>query len=162
MVKTSKIILLLFLFIALIIFAVFKNKKSLKEAVKLEERSYPVFSCKPQYKVCKVSLDKFNLEVELDKNIYYLRPFNVTIRTEEKESKEIKSIQINFKMKGMNMGVNRFNLLNINAAEKISAWKGNTLLPVCITERRDWFSEIEILTRKEKYIFSFPIDVRKN
>ena len=61
-------------------------------------------------------------------------------------------------MNNMNMGVNRFLLKRDNK----SIWKGKALLPICVTGRADWLSEIEILTTKNKYIISIPILVKKS
>lgn len=120
-----------------------------------------VGNCNVQQKICKVELEKFNIEISMDKNIYYLKKFNVDIWVESKENTNIESIQIDFKMKNMNMGVNHFILNKMKSENKKQKWQGNVLLPVCVTGRADWFSELAVITKQNKYILEFPILVKK-
>lgn len=111
--------------------------------------------------VCLVNSDEFNIKILFDKNIYYLKPFEVIILTKSKVDIEIKSIQIDFKMKGMNMGVNRFKLSNVNSENNNLKWVGKALLPICVTGRADWFAELEVVTKLNKYIYSVPVLVKQ-
>lgn len=120
-----------------------------------------VGNCNVQQKKCKVEFEKFNIEISMDKNIYYLKKFNVDVWVENKEGTNIESIQIDFKMKDMNMGVNHFILNKMKSENKKQNWQGNALLPVCVTGRADWFSELTIITKQNKYILEFPILVKK-
>jgi len=97
----------------------------------------------------------------MDKNIYYLKKFNVDIWVESKKNTNIESIHIDFKMKNMNMGVNHFILNKIKSENKKQKWQGKMLLPVCVTRRADWFSELAVITKQKKYILEFPILVKK-
>ena len=117
--------------------------------------------CNVQQKKCKLELGRFNVEISMDKNIYYLKKFNVDIWLESKENTIIESIQVNFKMKNMNMGVNHFILNKIKSDNKKQNWQGSALLPVCVTGRADWFSELNIVTNQNKYIMEFPVLVKK-
>ena len=118
-------------------------------------------NCNVQQKKCKVESEKFNIEISMDKSIYYLKKFNVDVWVESKQDTNIESIQIDFKMKNMNMGVNHFILNKIKSENKKQNWQGNALLPVCVTGRADWFSELNIITKQNKYILEFPILVKK-
>ena len=120
-----------------------------------------VGGCNVQQKKCKVELEKFNIEISMDNNIYYLKKFKVAVWLETKEGTNIESIQIDFKMKNMNMGVNHFILNKMESENKKQNWQGNMLLPVCVTGRADWFSELIIITKQNKYIFEFPILVKR-
>ena len=120
-----------------------------------------VGNCNVQQKKCKVDLEEFNIEISMDKSIYYLKKFNVDVWVESKESTNVESVQIDFKMKNMNMGVNHFILNKMKSENKKQKWQGNMLLPVCVTGRADWFSELAVITKQKKYILEFPILVKK-
>ena len=120
-----------------------------------------VGDCNVQQKICKVDLEEFNIEISMDKSIYYLKKFNVDVWVESKESTNVESVQIDFKMKNMNMGVNHFILNKMKSENKKQKWQGNMLLPVCVTGRADWFSELAVITKQKKYILEFPILVKK-
>lgn len=121
-----------------------------------------VNNCNVQQKTCKIELEKFNIEISIDTNIYYLKKFNVDIWLESKENTIIELIQVDFKMKNMNMGANHFILNKIKSENKKQNWQGSALLPVCVTGRADWFSEFKIVTKQNKYIIEFPILVKNN
>ena len=158
----TKYVLLGAVFVLLIFLFIFESKTGSENINDLSEIITQQSTCIPQQHVCKAGSDKFTAEIKFDNNISYLKPFNITVKTQEKENQYIKSIHINFKMKSMDMGVNRFNLSNKERVGKNTSWEGNALLPVCVTGRVDWFSEVEIVTGNQKYIFSFPMDVKKN
>ena len=117
--------------------------------------------CNVQKETCNVDTDDFSLNISFDEHVYYLKPFNFSISSKLKSNVEIESVQIDFKMKNMDMGVNRFMLKNINIKNKFQTWKGKALLPICVTGRADWISELEVITEDTKYIISFPISVKK-
>ncbi len=114
-------------------------------------------NCKPQKKVCNVELSGLNIRILFDEDVFYLKPFNVTVWTEGNAA--VKSVHIDFKMKNMNMGVNRFLLTEVG--NKKQSWQGKALLPICVTGRADWFSELEIVIGKKKYILTFPLIVKQ-
>ena len=121
----------------------------------------PALKCKPQKQVCKTATEDFNIEISLNENIFYLKPFNVSVHTEAKTIFDIESVQIDFKMKGMNMGVNRFMLTQKDINDKKQEWKGKALLPICVAGRAGWFAELEIVTKQKKYLLSIPVDVKQ-
>ena len=121
----------------------------------------PIENCEPQIKVCNVELDDFKISVSFDKDIFYLKPFKVSVFKKTDSRYDIESVYIDFKMKNMEMGVNRFLLSNIDSKDKTQSWLGKALLPICVTGSIDWFSELEIVTETKKYIITFPIIVKQ-
>lgn len=117
--------------------------------------------CNVQNKKCRVELDNFNVEISLDDNIFYLKRFYFNVGIIGKEKNKIESIHIYFKMKNMNMGDNKFILNRVESVEVKQNWKGSALLPICVSGRADWFSELVINTSEYKYIIEFPILVKK-
>ena len=143
-------------FIVTIVF-IFQNNN---EKVDFEEKSVikiQADNCTAGSKECVVELNELKVKVLFDNNIYYLKPFYISVTNENLDNLKFESIYVDFKMNNMNMGVNRFLLKRDNK----SIWKGKALLPICVTGRADWLSEIEILTTKNKYIISIPILVKK-
>jgi len=150
----SKIIALV-VFILLAIF--FIPQKYIVETKVLPRVSVNNMQCNPQVKECKVDIDDIRLNISLDKNIYYLKPFNIVVGSNDKNGSKIKDIHIEFKMKNMDMGVNRFKLTLHNNKH----WKSKLLLPICITGRADWIAALEVVTESSEYVISFPLSVEK-
>ena len=151
----------LFFIVLVFIVIIFLNVMQVGENNDRPPIKISVVNCNVQKKICKIELEQFNIEISMDKNIYYLKKFNVDIGVEIKEDTNIESIQIDFKMKNMNMGLNHFILNKIKSDNKKQNWHGSALLPVCVTGRADWFSELNIVTKQNKYIIEFPILVKK-
>lgn len=121
-----------------------------------EERTVVLISvdkCNPQNKICNVKHKDFTIEISLDENIFYLKPFNVSILSNDKV--DIEKIYVDFKMKDMNMGLNRFRLKNKGEQK----WLGVVVLPVCITGRPDWIATVDIFTIKYRFILTFPVSI---
>ena len=156
----KKIITLLFLFIIIITGTQYLNRTSLSIEKKII--NIPAVNCHAQKNMCTVTLDDIKLGISFDRNVYYLKKFTVSVWSENKENTDIESIQIDFKMKNMNMGVNRFKLDKINSENKRQQWQGKALLPVCVTGRADWFAELEVVTKQSQYILSLPLFVQKS
>ena len=119
-----------------------------------------VKDCNVQQKKCKVSINILNFDISMDKNINYLKKFNINIFVENNEFSHVELINVSFNMKNMNMGSNRFTLKKVMSENNKEYWKGVALLPICITGRADWFAELEVITKENKYIIEFPILVK--
>jgi hypothetical protein len=156
----KKIITLFVLFIIMIISS--QNLKWVGQSIEKKIINVPTGNCHAQKQLCTVTSDDFKIGISFDKNIYYLKKFNVSVWTENKESADIESIQIDFKMKNMNMGVNRFMLEKINSENKRQQWQGKALLPICVTGRADWFAELEVVTKQSKFILTLPLFVQRS
>jgi hypothetical protein len=114
--------------------------------------------CEPQYSLCQVKLEGIDFEVSFDKSIYYLKPFHIFISTHKNST--LKAIYVDFKMKNMNMGVNRFELIaKIDDNDK-NLWQAKVILPICVTGRADWISELEVVTTSARYLLQFPLFVK--
>lgn len=152
------IILFIIFFISILIVQPF----FLKDNNNLTIKKISAEDCRVQQNPCTINLDGLELEVSFDKHIYYLKKFNISVVAGKEHNPVINSIHVNFKMKNMNMGVNRFTLSKINVKNNKQSWESEAILPVCVTGRADWISELEVITDKTKYIVSFPFYVTKN
>ena len=149
---------LVFVIIIAVSFIYIKTKN---EAVTLKEKDVITIqpnNCTFGSKECVVELNGSKVNILFDEDIFYLKPFNVSVTNENLDNLKLESIQIDFKMNNMKMGVNRFLLKN---DKNKSIWKGKALLPICVTGRADWISEIELITKTNKYLISLPVLVKK-
>ena len=149
---------LVFVIILVATFIFIQNKNETvtfkeKDVVKIQPKN-----CNLESKECVVELNEIKVKILFDENIYYLKPFNVSVMNENLNNLKLESIYVDFKMNNMNMGVNRFLLKN---DDDKSIWQGKALLPICVTGRADWLSEIELATKTNKYLISLPISVKK-
>ena len=117
-------------------------------------------NCKIQTELCNFNIDGLQLSISSDKAIQYLKPFLIVVNTSTSHNSNLKKIQIEFKMNGMDMGVNRFLLSKKNINNKES-WQGKALLPICVTGRADWIAEFSLYIKDSIFILSLPISVRK-
>ena len=154
-------ITLVLLFSIILVVIVLQDLKWGTDVKSLITVKIPIENCEPQIKVCNVELDNLEISVSFDKDIFYLKPFKVSVFKNADSSSVIESVYIDFKMKNMEMGVNRFLLSKIGSKDKKQSWLGKALLPICVTGRVDWFSELEIATQTKKYIITFPIIVKQ-
>lgn len=154
-----------FTFIILAIFILNINSQNKNETINFEEKNIIKIqsdNCTIENKECVVELNEFKVKIIFDENIYYLKRFNVSVLNESSDNIKLKSIQVEFKMNNMNMGVNRFMLKNTGLENNKQVWHGKALLPICVTGRADWLSEFEVETTKNKYLISVPILVKKS
>ena len=121
----------------------------------------PLEKCKSQQPICEAELNELNVKISFEKDIYYLQPFMISVLTENKASIEIESIHVDFKMEGMDLGLNRFRLSKVSYNNKKQKWTGKAILPICVTGRADWFSVIEVVTKQNKYLLSVPVLVKQ-
>lgn len=157
--KNTFVLILTSIFILFVIAIIKINMFSEEASNKLKPTYISVENCIVQEERCKVNLDEFSVDISADENIFYLKSFDVDFFS--KEIKNIKSVKINFKMKNMNMGDNHFIFNKVISDNESQHWQVNALLPICVTGRADWFSELEIVTKNNNYIIIFPISVKK-
>ena len=97
---------------------------------------------------CKVA--GYTLEFK-DRPIRPLTPIKVEMQTVA----AVSSVVLDLEMLDMDMGVNRFKL----AQEAEGIWKGEIMIPVCATGRRDWVANMLIESEQgnEKVVYSFIV-----
>ena len=156
----KSVIPLAFTIFIVVIYIFFQNRNDIvtvieKDLIQIEPRN-----CDVESKKCIVELNEFKINISFDENIYYLKPFNISVTNENMDDLELESIQVDFKMKTMDMGVNRF-FFKKNEVENAQIWNAKALLPICVTGRADWISEFIVSTKSSKYLVSLPISVKK-
>ena len=150
------------LIISLIILVIVFQSSNLRNNIKeLTIIKMPIENCMPQERICNIKINDIEVSVSFEKEIFYLKPFKVSLFSENKNSNGIDAVYIDFKMRNMDMGVNRFLLSGTDSKNNKQNWQGKALLPICVTGRADWYSELEIIIDKKKYIVSFPLTVKQ-
>jgi len=62
----------------------------------------------------------------------------VTVRLHPSSTFAVRQVLVQFTMKGMDMGLNRYRLVSDGAGR----WTGKAMLPVCTTGRTDWLATV--------------------
>ncbi len=69
-----------------------------------------------------------------------LRRMQMIVTLKGKAAVAVERVAVRFAMPGMNMGLNRFGL----APGEEGVWRGEAMLPVCVTGRQDWLATLEV------------------
>ncbi len=120
-----------------------------------------ISECLPQQQKCQFSIEQLNFSLEYSKDIYYLKPYQVRLYTEEKDGHLIKQATIDFQMKNMPMGINRFVLKKAGLKEGKQQWQSQIILPVCVTGRVDWYAQVDIVMDGVDYRVITPVIVQR-
>ena len=71
----------------------------------------------------------------------------------------IKNIHVDFAMQDMQMGLNRYRLIQVNQS---ADWQAEVILPICVQGRSDWKMLIEIDSGKETKRFNLAFAAKAN
>lgn len=92
--------------------------------------------CRLGIDACEIIINNKHLSVVLDGEVKALAPFFIKISD---KNNLIDNAIVSFKMKAMDMGVNKYRFIKGN-----SNWSAKIIIPICTTGRRDWLAEIEV------------------
>jgi hypothetical protein len=106
-------------------------------------------SCDASVQPCLLAHEGAELQLELAKDIRTLQPFQLQLHVAGLQQ-AIETVNVEFFMEGMEMGVNRYRLL---PDEK--GWRGEITLPVCVAGRSDWRAVVEVSTKESRYRGTF-------
>jgi hypothetical protein len=95
--------------------------------------------CDPALTVCRVQHGDLALTLRLQDEFRALQPFWVQVNLAGSKA-AIDKVAVRFAMVDMDMGVNRF----ILERQDDGIWKGQAMLPVCSSGRRDWRVTVEL------------------
>jgi hypothetical protein len=87
------------------------------------------------------------LRFRIVSEIQPMQPFAIELETPE----EVDAAGVDFSMVDMDMGLNRYRLVR----GEDGLWRGNAMLPVCTTGRRDWLATVEIADDGTAYAAEF-------
>jgi hypothetical protein len=99
---------------------------------------------------CGAAADDFALQFFMGPDLRVLAPFPV--RVEVQSDHTVDSVTVTFAMQGMDMGMNRYQLISDGA----DRWLGNVTLPVCSSGRTDWIAGLEVTTEGRRFVVEVP------
>lgn len=82
--------------------------------------------------------------IRFDQQPNVLKPFRISV-----EWPGAREVHASFQMQGMEMGLNRYNLVETGPGK----WRGEVMLPACIQGRNDWLVVLSVDSKK--YVLSF-------
>ena len=80
--------------------------------------------------------DRQRLKIRFDRAPHSLQPFRLSI-----EAPQATAVFASFAMRGMEMGLNRYRLLQ----QPDGRWTAEVTLPVCVQGRSDWLMLVEVM-----------------
>lgn len=139
--KTWAVLALLLMVIAAAIYF-YTRAPEVPQSIKLLYCPTPVEGCGDQ-----------NLHVVLASQPAVLKPFGVDVAMAGAHA-----INVSFAMDGMEMGLNRYRLLQ----KPDGRWHGDITLPVCAQGRSDWVARVDVDTAAglQRYQFTFQAEPR--
>lgn len=105
--------------------------------------------CDASIQACLLAYEGVELQLELAKDIRTLQPFQLQLHVAGIQQ-AVESVNVEFFMEGMDMGVNRYRLLPDG-----KGWRGEITLPVCVAGRSDWRAVVEVSTNEHRYRGTF-------
>ena len=108
--------------------------------------------CDPSRALCLATAEDFELRFGLGPD---LRPLRMFSRRVELVGPEVDGILVDFLMRDMDMGINRFRLTAVGPGR----WTGEGIIPVCWVGRRDWIARLTIETDAGHYRADFPVEI---
>lgn len=111
-------------------------------------------NCDLNQQVCRTVMGKKNIAFDLSKPVKYLQKFDMKFT--EKNFTGIEKIIVDFSMRDMQMGINRFEL---NKTTIPGVWQGTGILPVCVSGRKDWVASIYLQMDSANYKVIYHLTV---
>lgn len=103
---------------------------------------------------CEAKFSDQTLKLQLSPTPVVMAPFIALVET----SADITEIYLQFQMKDMDMGVQRYRLLSDGHGQ----WQSEVMLPVCSLGRSDWVAILDMKYREEWWRGEFPFEARSN
>lgn len=111
--------------------------------------------CDSARQACAARGEDLEFELRLGPSVRPMEAFDVRLRGLRGALDADAQISVEFQMRGMDMGLNRYRLEP--AAD--GAWQGRAMLPVCTTGRSDWIARVEIAQRGRRWTAELPFSV---
>ncbi len=118
-------------------------------------------NCDPGKTVCVAADQNYAITLYFPQQVHYLKPFKMEVTTKGLDLPDIESVNIDYTMVGMDMGLNRFSLAPITDVKGAQRYAGEGILPVCVSGRVDWVANVQINTAKKVYDAAFGLEVTK-
>ena len=104
--------------------------------------------CSPALQDCIAFIQGRKLVIRFLQPPSALKPFTVQLSIDELQAD---SVRLEFFMKDMDMGVNRYSLEPVDE----HSWSTRVILPVCSLGRHDWVSRFEVVYGNQIWVADF-------
>jgi hypothetical protein len=112
--------------------------------------------CDSAQRACRARGDGLELELRLGPPVRPMEAFNIQLRKLRGVLVPDTHVEIQFQMRAMDMGINRYRLL----ADADGVWRGRAMLPVCTTGRSDWLARVEIMQNGRRWTAELPFEAK--
>ena len=132
-------------------------KQEAKQSILLETATQ---TCNPVSAPCQASDSKHIVTLHFPEKVVYLKPFRMRVTMQGYNAALIEKVDVDFKMVGMDMGLNRFTLSQHDAKNSNLSYEGEGILPVCVSGRVDWIANVYVVTTNKVYeaVFEFKVE----
>lgn len=118
-------------------------------------------NCDPAKSICVVADQDHAITLYFPEQVHYLSPFSMQVTTKGFRNTAIEAVNVEYTMVGMDMGLNRFTLASMVDEKGNLFYKGEGILPVCVSGRVDWLAKVNIMTAEKVYEAEFKLVVTK-
>lgn len=137
---------------------VMSSKNQVKQIVGLETSSP---ECNPVETVCEAKTKQHVVTLHFPEKVAYLQPFKMRVTVQGLPREDLEKVIVDFKMLGMDMGLNRYTLSPVVDKTGNVTYQGEAILPVCVSGRVDWVANIQLMTNDKIYEAAFEFKVTK-
>jgi len=95
--------------------------------------------------------------VQLAEAPQVMKPLHLNLHMNRAEA--VQSVHVDFAMQRMDMGLNRYRLIQSN---QTSDWRAEVTLPICVQGRSDWNLLVEIEAGGKVQRFQLPFSAKAN
>lgn len=133
-------------------------KNQVKQVVTLE-RNKP--DCSPVASVCEATNKEHGVTLHFPEKVTYLEPFKMRVTVKGLPQEDLDKVIVDFKMLGMDMGLNRYKLSPVANENGNISYQGKAILPVCVSGRVDWVATTQVISTDRIYEAVFEFKVSK-
>lgn len=113
--------------------------------------------CDSAQRACAAFGEDLEFELRLGPPVRPMETFEIRLRGLRDTLAADAQITVEFQMRGMDMGLNRYRLERAADGD----WHGRAILPVCTTGRSDWLARVEVAQRGRRWATEMPFEVRR-
>lgn len=111
--------------------------------------------CDSARRPCVVAGDGLEVEWRLGPSLRPMQAFAMQLRSLRGELGQSAQVMVDFQMRDMDMGLNRYRLEPAGAG----VWQGRATLPVCVSGRSDWIARLTIHDGARTWTAELPFTV---
>lgn len=112
--------------------------------------------CDSARQACIAHGKDLEIELRLGPPVRPMEAFEISLRDLRGTLAADAQISVEFQMRGMDMGLNRYRLER--AAD--GGWRGRAILPVCTSGRSDWLAAVDVVQHGRRWMAQMPFEVK--